>query len=113
MKYSCFNNSIGLEYMHLPIIKESKNAISTGMYYANGTAEIKETCIKQKGGSKKQYNDLNKSPNYYLDLSKTVGGRPVIIRKDNETHVPFLQSDNKKRDTDYQCYQPYWLPNCR
>jgi len=117
MNCAKFNYDISKEYMHIPNKIFGCNIESSGMFFANGESKIvetKKTKNNQKGGSRVKYS-INRSPAYYQDFTKTIGGRPEIIRNDNEQNLHILSFNKNEVLTKYNygCKQPTWLNNCR
>ena len=60
-----------------------------------------------------QYSGINKNPSYYLDMSETIGNRPVVRSHDLDnppTYGGYHSIPNKTNN--YSCIQPIWDPKC-
>ena len=58
-----------------------------------------------------QYSGISKNPSYYLDMSESIGNRPVIRSHDLD-NPPEYHGLNKKTHFDYSCNQPIWKSSC-
>ena len=92
---------------------------SKGMYQADGQKNITETFTNQQNmpmpmPNYSYNNRTNKSPSYYLDLSQSIGGRPVYGSHDSETTLnqmgPVISNYNGSNL--YNCSQPMWNDKC-
>ena len=131
MKYCNGAYDVSKEYIHNVFLKKDNNLCSSGIYYADGSKKITETAAtatattvnnlnKMKGGGSGSSNldytkILNKSPVYSFDLSNTIGGRPELIKNDNDfvIHNYKMNSrNNTNNNYDYSCKQPKWGKIC-
>ena len=116
MKYCKKAYDIGNEYYHLRWKQDKPNLCSSGIYYANGEQKINEFEVgkkkKQVGGAVPQ---MIKAPAYYLDFTKTIGGRPEVIRSEYDD-ARFLQDNKTTKDfnknKNFKCVQPVWQEDC-